>query len=103
VKAHVIAGFSPRLKSDGGSFKMFDKDAVKEKIASFLKQPISRLQDDALLTNLVVESFILVEMIIELQDDFGVQLVQEDMRDVKAVGQLTELLVSRGKAAASHA
>ena len=82
---------------------MFDKDAVKERIASFLKQPISRLQDDVLLTNLVVESFILVEMIIELQDDFGVQLVQEDMRDVKTVGQLTELLVSRGKAAASHA
>ena len=82
---------------------MFDKDAVKEKIASFLKQPISRLQDDVFLTNLVVESFILVEMIIELQDDFGVHLVQEDMRDVKTVGQLTELLVSRGKAAASHA
>ena len=76
---------------------MFDKDAVKEKIASFLKQPISRLQDDALLTNLVVESFILVEMIIELQDAFEVRLVQEDMKDVKTVGALTDLFVSRGK------
>jgi len=76
---------------------MFDKDAVKEKIASFLKQPISRLQDDALLTNLVVESFILVEMIIELQDVFEVRLVQEDMKNVKTVGALTDLFVSRGK------
>ena len=76
---------------------MFDKDAVKEKIASFLKQPISRLQDDALLTNLVVESFILVEMIIELQDVFEVRLVQEDMKDVKTVGALTDLFVSRRK------
>jgi len=76
---------------------MFDKDAVKEKIASFLKQPISRLQDDALLTNLVVESFILVEMIIELQDVFEVRLVQEDMKDVKTIGALTDLFVSRRK------
>jgi len=81
---------------------MFDKDAVKEKIASFLKQPISRLQDDALLTNLVVESFILVEMIIELQDTFDVRLVQEDMRDVKTVGALTDLFVSRAKSAAAN-
>jgi len=81
---------------------MFDKDDVKEKISSFLKQPLTRLQDDVLLTNLVVESFILVEMIIELQDEFGVGLVQEDMRHVKTVGQLTDLLVSR-KAAATHA
>ena len=80
---------------------MFDKDAVKEKIASFLKQPISKLQDDALLTNLVVESFILVEMIIELQDVFEVRLVQEDMKNVKTVGALTDLFVSRGKSAAA--
>ena len=78
---------------------MFDKDAVKEKIATFLKQPISRMQDDALLTNLVVESFILVEMIIELQDDFGIRLVQEDMKHVKTVGDLTELFVSRANGA----
>lgn len=80
---------------------MFDKDDVKEKLASFLKQPISRMQDDALLTNLVVESFILVEMIIELQDDFGIRLVQEDMKHVKTVGDLTELLVSRAKSMAA--
>ena len=82
---------------------MFDKDAVKEKIATFLKQPISRMQDDALLTNLVVESFILVEMIIELQDDFGIRLVQEDMKHVKTVGDLTELFVSRAKSAVAAA
>jgi acyl carrier protein len=79
---------------------MVGKEAVKEKISSFLKQPISRLDDSALLTNLVVESFILVEMIIELQDEFGIHLVQEDMRHVKTIGDLTELFVSR--AAAAH-
>jgi acyl carrier protein len=77
---------------------MFDKEAVKEKIASFLKQPIHRLQDDTVLTNLVVESFILVEMIIELQDDFGIRLIQEDMKHVKTVGDLTDLFMSRQQA-----
>jgi len=81
---------------------MVDKNAVKEQIAAFLKQPISRLQDDTLLTSLVVESFILVEMIIELQDAFGLRLVQEDMKHVKTVGDLTELFVSRAKTSASN-
>ena len=78
---------------------MIDKNAVKEQIATFLKQPVSRLQDDTLLTSLVVESFILVEMIIDLQDAFGLRLVQEDMKDVKTVGDLTKLFVSRAGAA----
>ena len=79
---------------------MIDKNAVKEKIAAFLKQPVARLQDDTLLTNLVVESFILVEMIIELQDTFDVRLVQEDMKHVKTVSELTDLLVGRANSAA---
>jgi len=78
---------------------MIDKNAVKEQIATFLKQPVSRLQDDTSLTSLVVESFILVEMIIDLQDAFGLRLVQEDMKDVKTVGDLTQLFVSRAGAA----
>ena len=81
---------------------MLNKDAVKEKIASFLKQPISRLQDDTLLTNLVVESFILVEMIIELQDTFGIRLVQEDMKHVQTVSELTDLFVSRANKSAAN-
>ena len=81
---------------------MVDKNAVKEQIATFLKQPVSRLQDDTLLTSLVVESFILVEMIIELQDAFGLRLVQEDMKHVKTVGDLTELFISRAKAKAAN-
>jgi acyl carrier protein len=83
------------------NYSMVDKTAVKEQIAAFLKQPLTRLQDDTLLTSLVVESFILVEMIIELQDAFGLRLVQEDMKHVKTVGDLTELFVSRAKANAT--
>lgn len=64
-------------------------------MAHFLKQPISRLEDETELTTLVAESFVLVEMVIELQEEFGVRFVQEDLKNVKSVGQLTQLFASR--------
>lgn len=78
---------------------MPDKNRVKEKMASLLNQPVSKLEDEAVLTALVVESFALIEMVIELQDEFGVRLVQEDLRDVKTVGDLTALIESRSGSA----
>ena len=79
---------------------MLDKTRVKEKMASLLKQPVTKLDDGAVLTSLVVESFALIEMVIELQEEFGVRLVQEDLRDVKTVGDLKTLFESRSS---SHA
>ena len=76
---------------------MLDKNHIKEKMASLLKQPVSKLEDGAELTGLVVESFVLIEMVIELQEEFGVRLVQEDLRDVKTVGDLTTLIASRAR------
>ena len=43
---------------------MVDRNSVKEKMAVLLKQPVSRLQDDTVLTGLVAESFALIEMVI---------------------------------------
>ena len=70
-------------------------DKIKAKIASLLKQPISKLGDDTVLTDLVVESFALIEMVIELQEEFKVRLVQDDLKNVKTVGDLTSLIESR--------
>ncbi len=76
---------------------MPDKNTVKEKMAGFLRVPISRLEDEALLTHLVAESFVLVEMVIALQEELGVHLVQEDLKAVKTVGDLTQVLENRAK------
>lgn len=76
---------------------MVDRNKLKEKIASFLRQPVSKLQDEALLTDLVTESFVLVEMVIELQEELGIRLVQEDLKNVRTVGDLTQLLESHIK------
>ncbi|HKG22600.1 MAG TPA: acyl carrier protein [Blastocatellia bacterium] len=76
---------------------MIDRESVKERMAAFLKQPSSRLSDDKLLVDIVAESFVLVEMVIELQEEFGVRFIQEDLKNVRTVGDLTSLFESRGR------
>ena len=72
-------------------------DKVKAKMAGLLRQPIERLKDDAVLTELVSQSLLLIEMVIELQEEFAVRLVQDDLKDVKTVGDLTRLIETRAK------
>lgn len=64
------------------------RDDVRAKMAEFLQHPVKKLQDAAILTDLVTDSMILVNMVIELQEDFSIRLVQDDLKDVKTVGQL---------------
>ena len=70
---------------------MHARQEVKQSMAAFLRLPVTKLDDAALLTDVVMESFALVEMVIRLQNDLGVRLVQEDLRDVKTVGELARL------------
>jgi acyl carrier protein len=72
-------------------------EIVKAKMAGLLRLPISKLRDESALTDLVAQSLVLVEMVIELQEEFGVRLVQEDLKDVKTVGDLTRLFETRAR------
>ena len=71
------------------------QDKVRQEIAGFLNQPVSALKDEVILSNLVTNSFVLVEMVIELQEAFGVRFTHEDLRDLKSVDQLSQLVASR--------
>jgi len=73
---------------------MIDPNTVKAAIAAFLKVPADRLGDDVALTTLVQESFVLVELVIELEERFESRLVQEDLQGVKTVGDLVRQIVS---------
>ncbi len=73
---------------------MIDPQAVREKIAKFLKVPPARLENEATLTDLVHESFLLIQLVIELQEDFNARLVQEDLKDVKTVQDLIRQIVT---------
>jgi len=71
---------------------MIDKQAVVDRMALFLGQPTEEFRDEALLTDLVTDSFVLVEMVIELQEELGVQFGHEELRNVKTVGDLGHLI-----------
>ncbi|MFQ5930806.1 MAG: acyl carrier protein [Nitrospiraceae bacterium] len=67
---------------------MTDRNDVKARMAEFLQQPTDRLGEEMVLGDLVSDSMILVNMVIELQEEFGVRLVHHDLEHVTTVGQL---------------
>jgi acyl carrier protein len=71
---------------------------VKEHMSRVLKVPAGRLTEDAVLTDLVTDSFVLVDLVIELQEELGVLIVQEDLKGVNTVGDLIRLFESRVEA-----
>jgi acyl carrier protein len=72
-------------------------DAIKARISATLQIPVAKLRDDALITDIVTESFAIVEMVIDLQEEFGMRLGQEDLKDIKTIGALTSLIAERTK------
>jgi len=70
-------------------------DDVRRRMAEILEIPESRATPETVLTDLVSDSFRLVEMAIELQEDFDVIIGQADMVDLRTVAQLAELVRSR--------
>lgn len=70
---------------------MAERDQVRGRIASLLHQPEERLADPTVLTDLVADSMILVNMVIQLQQELRVRLVGDDLRDVRTVGQLLDI------------
>ena len=74
---------------------MSNKERVRDKIAEILGHTPQIVVDDVVLTDLVNSSFLLVEMVIELQEEFDVRFQQVDMNEVATVGQLLDLVDSR--------
>ena len=75
-----------------------DSTTIKSRIAATLALPITRLADDRLLTDVVSESFAMVEVVIDLQEEFGVRLEQSELKRLKTVADLTTLVVAKSAA-----
>ena len=65
---------------------------VKTKIAEVLNISVERVSEETNLKDLVSDSFLLVEMAIELQEDFRVRFSQEDLKVVHTVQDLIALI-----------
>jgi acyl carrier protein len=68
---------------------------ITARIAECLDLPDDRLTPDTVLTDLVADSFRLVEMAIELQEHYGVLFGQQDMKGICTVADLATLVQSR--------
>jgi acyl carrier protein len=74
-----------------------DKNTIKDSMARFLKLPASRFDDQMELKAIVPDSFMFVELMIELQEEFGVRLQQADAENVHTVSDLAELVAARAR------
>lgn len=77
---------------------MIDNEAFRAKIASILRINPDKVQDQVVLTDLVSDSFALVDMVVELQEDLAVRLTQEDLKDVRTVSDLWKQIEPQLKA-----
>lgn len=68
---------------------------LKKKISEFLKIEDSSFDDQTELKNLVQDSFLLVELVMGLQEDFDVRVMQDDLRDVKTAGDLIQVFLKQ--------
>lgn len=74
---------------------MHHKEKIRGKIAEVLGLDAGRVGDDIALTDLVASSFLLVEMVIEVQEEFDVRFGQAEMMDVATVSDFLDLVEGR--------
>lgn len=67
-------------------------DAVAGRVAAVLRLPASTLTAGTMIRDLSVDSFMLVELMVDLQEEFGAVFTQARMRDVGSLGDLVGLL-----------
>ena len=72
-----------------------DSEKIKASMAEILKMPASRITDDAVLTDLVNDSFVLVDLVIELQDEYDILIVQDDLKTVNTVRDLSNVCLNK--------
>ena len=70
-------------------------EEIVARIAETLGVDVARVRPDIALADLVSDSYRLVEMAIELQDDYDVIFTQADLSGVSTVADLAELVRSR--------
>ena len=68
---------------------------ICRRVAEILNVAVTLCSSDMVLTDLVADSFRLVEMVIQLQDEYDVIIGQRDIADVRTVGQLAALVRAR--------
>jgi acyl carrier protein len=72
-----------------------DFEQVAKRISTVISVPVERLTPDVTVAELVPDSFMFIEVAVDLQEEFHVVLAQEDLKDVYTLADLTALLRTR--------
>ncbi len=77
-----------------------DKAQVTEKVCSILAEqlavePVKVTPEARFSEDLDADSLDLVEAVLALEEEFGVSIPEEEMEDVKTVGQAIDLVMSK--------
>jgi acyl carrier protein len=73
-------------------------DAVAARLGSLLPVPAASLTPGTSLADLAVDSIDLIEIVVDLQEEFGVHFTQAELRPVLTLGDLVALLRERSDA-----
>lgn len=68
-------------------------EQVTTRVAEVLRRPVVSL--DTELAHLAADSFVLVELVLELQDEFRVQFDHDDVQRLRTVGDVVDLVEAR--------
>lgn len=72
-----------------------DNSRIKQVLAKSLSRAPDTIDEGDRLTDLVAESFALVETVITLQEELGIRLAQDDLRGVETVADLMRVCSER--------
>lgn len=67
------------------------RNELTKQLAQLLRIDPARVTETAKLTDLVADSFVLIETVVELQELLDITLVQEDLDGVNTVAQLLDV------------
>jgi acyl carrier protein len=70
-------------------------DRVLDRVAEVLRRPRAMVSMDTELSRLAADSFVLVELVLELQDEFRVRFDHDDVQGLRTVGEVVDLVEAR--------
>ena len=70
-------------------------DRVLDRVAEVLRRPRAMVSMDTELSQLAADSFVLVELVLELQDEFRVRFDHDDVQGLRTVGEVVDLVEAR--------
>lgn len=76
---------------------MITPDVVKTEIARILGYEAAALESTTPLSDLVIDSLDLVELVLGLEEIFSIRLVEEDLGGVRTLAELTDLVLLRDR------